>query len=131
MKTLLPALFAVASLTGCATSEIQSSEIDITSIFVDDTLLNKETDGTTQSYNYSTNTPFKELKIAMMDLLGDEWRELQTSEPQKEHRVVFINPKQPSTQIWLSQDEHEFAEDRFVVSLTLLTKLPALNFGSQ
>jgi len=68
------------------------------------------------------------LKVALVELLGSEWSELETKEPQMESKAVFINPKQPDKQVWLSQSERKFAGNRFVASLTILTDLPVLNF---
>jgi len=128
MKALLSTIFTALFLVGCVTPQTESSEIDITTIFANDTLINKESDGSSNTYTYSTNTHFEELKVALIELLGNGWSELQTNEPQMKSKAVFINPKQPDKQVWLSQKEREFAGGRFVVSLTLLTDLPVLSF---
>lgn len=128
MKALLITIIAAVFSVGCVTSQPESSDVDITAIFANDTLINRESDGSTTTYTYSTNTHFEKLKVALVELLGSEWSELETKEPQMESRAVFINPKQPDKQVWLSQSERKFAGGRFAASLTILADLPVLNF---
>lgn len=128
MKALIITIIAAVFSVGCVTSQPESSDVDITTIFADDTLIDKESDGSSTTYTYSTNTHFEKLKTALVELLGNEWSELEAKDSQMKFRAVFINPKQPDKQVWLSQKEQEFAGGRFVVSLTLLTDLPVLSF---
>jgi hypothetical protein len=128
MKVLLITIIAAVFSVGCVTSQPENSDVNITSIFANDTLIDRESDGSSTTYTYSTNTHFEKLKIALVELLGSEWSELETKELQLESKAVFINPKQPDKQIWLSQKERVFTGNRFVASLTILTGLPILKF---
>jgi hypothetical protein len=134
MKLSAIILIAGTCLVSLATSKEQQDFPDFLKLSKKHILYNWEKNSSNESYLFTTDSSFTELKKEISEQLGSEWiAELRKTEENesKEKFVVFRHPKRPDVQIWFRHQKVDFMGKEFSVSLDVLKDLPIIEFVEQ
>jgi hypothetical protein len=131
MKLSVIILVAGTLVASLAASKEQQDLPDFLKFSKKHILYDWEKNSSDESYLFTTDSSFAELKKEISEQLGTEWTaELrETEEDEIEERfVVFRLPKRPDVQIWFRHQKADFMGKKFRVSLDVLKNLPVIEF---
>lgn len=131
MKLSVIILIAGTCLAGLAASKEQQDLPDFLKLAKKHILYDWEKNSSDESYLFTTDSSFSELKKEICEQLGSEWiaelREKEENETEEKF-VVFRHPKRPDIQIWFRHQKADFMGKEFRVSLDVLKNLPIIEF---
>jgi hypothetical protein len=134
MKLSVIILIAGTFLTSLAASKEQQALPDFLKFAKKHILYDWEKSSSEESYLFTTDSSFAELKKEISEQLGSKWiaelRETEENETEEKF-VVFRHPKRPDVQIWFRHQKVDLMGKEFSVNINVLKNLPVIEFVEQ
>ncbi len=134
MKPTYLLLTLALALSTCLYAKDPKPLPDFTKAFPQGKLFEQTKLSGVETYGYSTDLPFKELKKKFMAFLGKGWMEVKTGHEEKkatdeimkskgltlEGHMFFTHPDYPKIQIGLTQIKMQIEGKKFMASITVI-----------